>query len=110
MNNSLILIGRLTKEAEIKKVGEKKFTKITIAVPRQFKNADGVYETDFFEIILWGLIAESAVDYCRKGDLIGIRGRLQTRTIESKDGTKKQVTEIIGEKVTFLSASNKNSE
>ena len=108
MNNNLILVGRLTKEAKLKEVGGNTFTKITIAIPKPYKNVNGEYETDFFEITLWGPTAKNVVEYCGKGDLIGISGRLQTRTIENKDGIKKQIMEIIGEKVTYLSSSNKN--
>ena len=73
-----------------------------LAVPRNYKNSNGEYETDFIECVLWSGIAESTVEYCNKGDLLGVKGRIQTRNIELDD-TKKIYTEVIAEKVTFLS-------
>ena len=57
---------------------------ITLAVPRSFKNADGIYETDFIPVRLYKGIAENAVDYCKKGDLLGVKGRVQTKQEEDK--------------------------
>ena len=75
------------------------FTKI--AVPRSFKNEDGVYETDFIDVILWDGIAENVKEYCKKGDLVGIKGRIQSVKENDKD-----VIQIVAEKVTFLSSKN----
>ena len=76
---------------------------VTLAVPRSFKNSNGEYETDYIDCVLWKGIAESTVQYCKKGDLVGIKGRIQTRSYEVND-TKKYATEVIAEKVTFLSS------
>jgi single-strand DNA-binding protein len=95
MLNQIVLVGRLTSDLEIKEVGEKKVCFITLAVPRSFKNSEGEYETDFIPCTLWGGIAENTAEWCEKGDLIGIKGRIQ-----GADGK----IEIIAEKVTFLSA------
>ena len=75
-----------------------------MAVPRSFKNVDGQYDTDFISCVLWRGIAENAVEYCHKGDLVGIKGRLQTRNIETEENIKKQITELVAEKVTYLSS------
>ena len=72
-----------------------KVSNITLAVQRPFKNANGEYETDFFPVAIWNGIAETTSQYCRKGDLIGVKGRLQ-----SKDN----VISIIAERITFLSS------
>lgn len=92
MLNQIVLVGRLTIDPEIK---ERKGCVITLAVPRSFKNIDGEYETDFIPCRLYGNIAENTVEYCKKGDLIGIKGRVQS----TDNGI-----EIITEKVTFLSS------
>jgi len=107
MLNQLVVIGRLVKEPELKKTDTgKNVTNITLAVPRSFKNSNGEYDTDFLDCVLWNNVAESTTEYCHKGDLIGVKGRLQTRVYE-KDDEKKYVTEVIAEKVTFLSSKRK---
>ena len=79
-----------------------KVTNVTIAVPRSFKNINGEYDTDFVSCVLWKGIAESTANYCKKGDLVGVKGRLQTREYET-DNEKRKVVELVAEKVTFLS-------
>ncbi len=104
MVNSVMLVGRLAQDIEIKTLDSgKEVTKVSLAVNRSFKNPDGVYETDFFDCILWEGIAKNASEYCKKGDTVGIRGRLQTYTYE-KDDVKHKSVEIIVEKLTFLSS------
>lgn len=111
MMNQVILVGRLTKDLEIKELDNgKKITSITLAVPRNFKNAEGEYETDFVECTLWNSIAENTAEYCKKGDIIGVKGRLQSSNYEKEDGTKVYKTEVIAEKVTFLSSKKEESE
>jgi single-strand DNA-binding protein len=107
MLNQTILVGRLTKDVEKTKIGDKNFAKINLAVNRNYKNSEGIYETDFIEVELWNAIADSTAEYCRKGDLIGIKGRLETETYEAEDGTTKRKTVIRAEKVTFLSSQPK---
>lgn len=85
-----------------------KITNLTLAVPRSFKNMNGEYETDFISCVLWKGVAENVVEYCKRGDLVGVKGRIQSRNIE-EDDNKKQILEVVAEKVTFLS-SNKNKE
>ena len=102
MLNQLTLVGRLTHDLEIKELENgKKVCEITLAVPRSYKNTEGVYETDFIPCTLLGLVAANATEYCRKGDLIGIRGRVQR--LENEE------LKLVAEKVTFLS-SRKSSE
>ncbi len=109
MLNQLVLVGRLVRKPELREAeNAKKYSFITLAVPRSFKNMNGEYDTDFIECTLWDNIALNTVEYCNKGDIIGVKGRIQTRTVE-KDNNKKYVLEVIAEKVTFLS-SNKNKE
>lgn len=111
MINQAILVGRLTKDLEIKTLDNgKKIVNITVAVPRNFKNADGEYETDFIDCILWNNIAENTAEYCKKGDIVGVKGRLQSSSYEKEDGTKAYTTEIVAEKITFLSSKKESEE
>ena len=104
MLNQLVVIGRLTKDPELRQTENgKNVTNITLAVPRSYKNSNGEYETDFIDCVLWSGVAESTSEYCKKGDLIGVKGRVQTRIYE-KDEVKKFATEVVAEKVTFLSS------
>lgn len=107
MLNQIVLVGRLVRDFEIHLTdSNKKVATITLAVPRSFKNLEGIYETDFIDCTLWDVTATNTKEYCRKGDILGLRGRVQSRTVETDD--KKQVQlEIIGEKVTFLSSKPK---
>lgn len=106
MLNQTVLVGRLVRDPELKETETgSKMTHITLAVPRSYKNVDGEYDTDFISCVLWKGIAENAVEYCHKGDLIGIKGRLQSRSVETED-SRKQITELIAEKVTYLSSNH----
>lgn len=108
MVNQIVLVGRIARAPEVRTTESgKKVSNLTLAVPRQYKNAVGEYDTDFFDCTLWSSVAESASEYCQTGDMIGVKGRLQTRIIDTPEGTKKRKTEIIAEKVTFL-GSNTN--
>ena len=105
MLNQVILVGRLVRnpELQITDTGRKR-SSITLAVSRGYKNQDGQYETDFLDCTLWTGIAENTHEYCKSGDVIGVKGRLQTWMLENEDGTKSKRMEIIAEKVTFLSS------
>ncbi len=108
MLNSLILVGRLTKEIEVKKTETgKNVGTLTLAVPRNFKNAEGVYDTDFINCTLWEEKARVVKEYCKKGDIVGVKGRLQSNIIKVDENTSKYFLEVVAEKVSFLS-SNKN--
>ena len=111
MLNQVILVGRLVRNPEltITETGRKR-SFITLAVSRGYKNIDGEYETDFLDCTLWTGIAENTHEYCKSGDVIGVKGRLQTWMLENDDGTKSKKMEIIAEKVTFLSSSRGDKE
>ena len=101
-------VGRLVGDPELKELESgKKVTNITLAVPRSYKNENGEYKTDFIDCTLWSNVAETTTEYCHKGDLLGVRGRIQTRMIEKEEEKARQVTEVIGERVTFLSSGHK---
>ena len=105
MLNQTVLVGRLVRDPELRETDNgRKVTNITLAVPRSYKNLNGEYDTDFINCILWKGVAESTVEYCKRGDLVGVKGRIQSRNIELEDETKRQVVEVVAEKVTFLSS------
>ena len=104
MLNQVVLVGRLVKDPElIETENEKKMSRITIAIPRSFKNMNGEYESDFINCILWDSVAKNTVEYCKKGDIVGIKGRIQNSVVE-KDDEKKYYVDVIAERVTFLSS------
>ena len=102
MLNQVVIVGRLASKPIVEEnENGRKISEITLAVPRSYKNAEGIYETDFIKCTLWNGIAENTVEYCNKGDIIGVKGRL-----ECLGGNELQV---VAEKITFLS-NNKNKE
>ena len=106
MLNQVILVGRLvrTPELQLTESGKKR-SSITLAVARTYKNQNGEYDTDFLDCTLWTGIAENTAEYCKTGDVIGVKGRLQTWLLENENGEKYKKVEIVAEKVTFLSSS-----
>lgn len=111
MLNQVILVGRLVKSPELQLTETgRKMSLITLAVPRSYKNINGEYDTDFLDCTLWTNIAENTAEYCKKGDTLGIKGRIQSEIIEKEDGTKYKKMEIIAERVSFLSSKIKEGE
>jgi len=100
MINQMGLVGRLVSDPQINEteIGNK-ICSITLAVPRSYKNANGEYETDFIPVILFNGIAERTTEWCKKGDLVGVKGRIQ-----AKEGK----VELMAEKITFLSSNKEN--
>jgi single-strand DNA-binding protein len=105
--NQLILVGRLVKNPVIQKIDGKSHCRITLAVKRQYKNLDGIYETDFITCTVWNVIAERVCEYCQKGDLISVKGRIQNDNYTDKDDKKVYSYEIIAEQVAFMQSQNK---
>ena len=106
MLNQFVGVGRLVAEPSVKETEDgKQVSNITIAVPRSYKNENGEYDTDFVDVVLWNGIAENTAEYCHKGDIIGVKGRIQTSNYETEDGEKRKSTQIVAEKITFLSSS-----
>ncbi len=110
MLNQVVLVGRVVYDLELKKNDSgKRFLVLTLAIPRSFKNMEGNYDTDFIRCIVWDSVAENTSEYCKKGDIVGLKGRLQSRIIEKND-KKESMMEVIGEKVTFLTSSKSKEE
>ena len=95
MHNQVYLIGRLVKDIEVEEKDNSTKAIITIAVQRSYKNEEGIYESDLIPCILWNGVATHTKEYCEKGDLVGIKGRLQI--VDEK-------IVAIADKITFLSS------
>mgnify|MGYP000927919059 CR=1 FL=1 len=110
--NKVVLIGRLTKDPNLRFTPGKDTAvcTFTLAVDRKRASKDGQREADFVPIVVWGKQAESTTNYMSKGRLIGISGRIQTRSYEAKDGTKRYVTEVIADEVQFLEWGKKSDK
>jgi single-strand DNA-binding protein len=101
--NQVTLVGRLTKDPEARKTAEgRSVLNVTIAVNRQFKNHQGQVDADFVLCKLWNKAADNTEKYCRKGSVVGITGRIQTRNYESDQGKRIYVTEVVAESIRFL--------
>ena len=110
MLNQVVLVGRLTRDIVVNKSDKGiKVATISLAIPRSFKNSEGLYDTDFVDVVLWNGIAENTSEYCKKGDIVGVKGRVQSRTIEN-EGKKENIMDIICEKITFLSSHTKEEK
>lgn len=108
MINQIILVGRLTGDPEIEEYENgKKRTIINIAVQRQFKNIDNKYDTDFFRCVLWNGMASNTKNYCQRVDIVGVKGRVQNRNYVDSENNTRYITEIIAEKISFVSHSQK---
>lgn len=101
--NKVVLIGRLTKDPELRFTpgNGTAVASFTLAVDRKYKK-DGQQEADFIPIVVWGKQAESTANYVTKGKLVGVSGRIQTRSYDAKDGNKRYVTEVVADEVQFL--------
>ena len=110
MLNQLVLVGRIVREPEVKELESgKRVSNITLAVPRSYKNEKGEYDTDFIDCTLWNSVAENTAEYCKVGDMVGIKGRVESYSYE-KDNPKISTIRVSAEKVTFLASPNKNIE
>ena len=101
--NKVVLIGRLTRDPELKftpSIGTAVCT-FTLAVDKRVKK-EGQPSADFVPIVVWGKIAETTANYMSKGKLIGVSGRIETRSYEAKDGGKRYITEVVADEVSFL--------
>ena len=106
MLNYFNLVGRLIKITKPSKQDGKTISIITLAIPRSVKNCDGYYDTDFIEVNCFDSVATTVFDYCKKGDLVGVKGRIQTDRYNTEEG-ERFITEVVAEKVTFLSGKTK---
>ena len=103
MINNVVLVGRLTKDVELRYTPQNQATAtFSLAVSRSFKNANGERETDFINCVIWRQQAENLANWAKKGALIGITGRIQTRSYENQQGQRVYVTEVVAENFQML--------
>ena len=107
MINNVTLVGRLTKDVELKYTpANQAVVQFVLAVNRTFKNANGERETDFINVVIWRQSAENFAKWAKKGALIGITGRIQTRNYENAQGQRVYMTEVIAENFQMLESRN----
>ena len=109
MINRVVLVGRLTRDPELRKTINSAVASFTIAVDNRLKGPNGEKTTSFIPCVAWNQQAENTVKYVRKGSLVGVEGRLSQRTYDSKDGRKVQIIEVICDSVQFLEPKGTNS-
>lgn len=103
MLNRVILIGRLTRDPELRILPNGiPVASFTLAVDRPFTNQQGERDTDFIDIVVWRKQAETVSNHLSKGRLVAVEGRLQVRTYETQDGQKRKVAEVVADTVRFL--------
>lgn len=103
MYNRIILIGRLTRDPELRYVPSgAPVASFTLAVDRPFRDQQGNRETDFIDVVAWRKLAEQVSQYMSKGRMVAVEGRLQIRSYETQDGQKRKVAEVVADGVRFL--------
>jgi len=111
MINNVVLTGRMTKDAELRYTGNGvPVATYTLAVNRTFASANGEKETDFINIVTFRKQAENLANYTKKGSLLGVVGRIQTRHYEGQDGKRVYVTEVVSESVQFLDSKGESTQ
>ncbi|OEF99671.1 single-stranded DNA-binding protein [Vulcanibacillus modesticaldus] len=111
MLNRVILIGRLTKDPELRYTPSGvAVATFTLAVNRNYTNQQGQREADFINIVTWRGLAENVANYVKKGRLVAVEGRIQTRNYENNDGKRVYVTEVVADNVRFLESNQNRSE
>lgn len=107
--NKVILVGRLTRDPEVRTMPTgNSVASFTLAINRNFKNKEGNIDADFINVSVFGRQAENVGKYVTKGSQLGVDGRIQTRSYDAQDGTKRYVTEVIAESVEFMSSSRRD--
>ncbi len=108
--NKAILIGRLTRDPELRTTTSGiATTTFSLAVQRPFTNQSGTRDADFINCVVWRRQAENVVKYCGKGSQVAVEGRIQVRNYDADDGTKRYVTEVVCDNVTFLGSKPNSS-
>lgn len=109
--NLSILIGRMTKEPELRRTAQgDAVTSFTLAVNRDFKSKNGQQEADFIPCVCWKVLGENVARYCKKGSQVAVKGRLQSRSYENQQNKKVFVLELICESVQFLDSKTKEAQ
>ena len=111
MINNVTVVGRLTRAVDLRYTSNRTaYASFTLATDRDFKNQNGEKETDFINCVMWRKPAENLANYTKKGSLIGVEGRIQTRNYENEQGKRVYVTEVLAEKFSFLESAKKDDD
>lgn len=111
MINNTTLVGRLVKDVDLRYTSNGTATgTFTLAVNRNFKNAAGEIEADFINCVIWRKAAENFANFTRRGSLVGITGRIQTRNYENKEGQRVYVTEVVADNFALLEKKSDNAQ
>ena len=111
MINRVVLVGRLTRDPDLRTTGSGiSVLSFTLAVDRQYTNAQGERDADFINCVIWRKAAENFANFTSKGSLVGIDGRLQTRSYENKDGQRVYVTEVVVDNFALLESRRARQE
>ena len=109
MINRVVLVGRMTRDPELKRTAQgDAVTTFTLAVNRNYTSKDGQEQADFINCVVWKKSAENVEKYCSKGSLVGVEGRIQTRSYDNSQGQKVYVVEVICDSVQFLDTRKSN--
>ena len=110
MINNVVLVGRMTRDAELRYTpSNQAVATFTLAVNRNFKNQDGEREADFVNCVIWRQQAENLANWAKKGALIGVTGRIQTRSYDNQQGQRVYVTEVVAESFQLLESRGQQS-
>lgn len=110
MINRTVLVGRLTKDPEVRFTSSNiAYARFTLAVNRTFAGASGEREADFIQCIAWRRQAENLARFVKKGSLVGVEGRIQTGSYDDKDGVRKYTTDVVADSVQFLESKSQDS-
>lgn len=110
MINNVVLVGRLTRKPELKHTPQGiAVATFSVAISRNYTTQSGERETDYINIVAWRRQAENIGQYLDKGSLVGIQGSIRTRNYDAQDGTRRYVTEVVADNVTFLDSRNSNN-
>ena len=110
MFNQVILIGRIASDPELKESNTgKDYVELNLAIQRPFKNMQNQYETDYIKVVCWDYLAVNVSEYCKKGNVISVKGRLQPRTYKKNNETISTL-EVIGDSIVFIGKPNEKKE
>ena len=111
MINNVVLVGRMTREAELRYTPSNiAVATFTLAVNRDYKSENGEREADFINVVLWRQAAENLANWTKKGSLVGVTGRIQTRNYDNQQGQRVYVTEVVAERFQLLESKGDNQQ
>ena len=108
MINRVVMVGRMTRDPELRRTGNgAAVTSFTLALNRNYNSADG-QQADYISCVVWNKVAENVAQYCAKGSLVGVEGRLRSRSYDNAQGQRVYVTEVVCDSVQFLETKSKD--